>query len=31
LLWIKLHTLIQLRGLSPSFDTGAWNGVLCGS
>jgi hypothetical protein len=28
---IKLHALIQLGVSAPGFDTGAWNGVLCGS
>jgi hypothetical protein len=30
-LWIKLHALIRLGVSPPSFDTGARNGVLCGS
>jgi hypothetical protein len=28
LLWIKLHALIRQGVSPPSFDTGAWNGVL---
>jgi hypothetical protein len=31
LLRIKLHALIRLGVSAPSFDTGAQNGVLCGS
>jgi hypothetical protein len=31
LLWIKLHTLIQLVVSPPSFDTGALNGIMLGS
>jgi hypothetical protein len=31
LLRIKLHALICLGVSLPSFDTGAWNGVMCGS
>jgi hypothetical protein len=27
---IKLHALIWLGVSLPSFDTGAWNGVMCG-
>jgi hypothetical protein len=30
-MYIKLHALIRLGVSPPSYDTGAWNGVLCGS